>query len=177
MLDAVAPLIGKMTVLFAWSASKTFTHYGLRVGALVVMADDPRERAMTEAALSYSSRGTWSNCNRGGLAAVTRMLTDASLVPAIDAERAQLQQTLDRRVALFNQQAKEVGLRYPRYESGFFVTIFDEDPHARARRMKEHGVFVVSMRAPEGEKLGALRVALCAVAEKDVPRVVAGLSS
>jgi aromatic-amino-acid transaminase len=177
VLDAVAPLIGKMSVLFAWSASKTFTHYGLRVGALIAMVDDPRERAMTEAALSYSCRGTWSNCNRGGLAAITRMLTDQAIVPALDAERAQLQQLLDQRVAVFNREAKNAGLRYPRYEGGFFVTVFHEDSAAKARQMKEGGVFVVPQRAPAGEKLGALRVALCSVAEKDVPRVVASLSS
>ncbi len=177
VLDAVAPLIGKMTVLFAWSASKTFTHYGLRVGALIAMVDEPRERAMTEAALSYSSRGTWSNCNRGGLAAVTRMLTDQALIPALDAERAQLQQLLDQRVAVFNHEAKNAGLRYPRYEGGFFVTVFHEDSASKARQMKEGGVFVVPQRAPAGEKLGALRVALCSVAERDVPRVVASLSA
>ncbi len=115
MLDAVAPLIGKMTACsFAWSASKTFTHYGLRVGALVAMVDEPRERAMTEAALSYSSRGTWSNCNRGGLAAVTRMLTDQRRSsPALDAERAQLQQLLDQRVAVFNREAKNRRVALP----------------------------------------------------------------
>src|SRR5579859_6885426 len=67
------PLLGKATLLFAWSASKSFTHYGLRVGALVACVADPAERAATEAALSYSCRGTWSNCNRGGLAAITRL--------------------------------------------------------------------------------------------------------
>jgi aromatic-amino-acid transaminase len=177
VLDAVAPLIGKIGLLFAWSASKTFTHYGLRVGALVAMVDDPRERAMTEAALSYSCRGTWSNCNRGGLTAIGRMLTDAPMVTALDAERAQLQQLLDQRVAVFNHEAKRAGLRYPRYEGGFFVTVFHEDAPGQARKMKEHGVFVVPQRAPEGETTGALRVALCAVAEKDVPRVVESLAS
>ena len=34
-LAHLRPLLGKVGLLFAWSASKTFTHYGLRVGALV----------------------------------------------------------------------------------------------------------------------------------------------
>src|SRR5579872_931682 len=72
----LAPLVGKATVLFAWSASKSFTHYGLRVGALVACVGDAKERKMVESALAYSCRGTWSNCNRGGLAAIARLLTD-----------------------------------------------------------------------------------------------------
>ena len=53
-------------VLFAYSASKSFTHYGLRVGALVACAPDAKERASIAAAFGYSCRGTWSNCVRGG---------------------------------------------------------------------------------------------------------------
>ena len=45
---------------------------------------------MVESALSYSCRGTWSNCNRGGLAAVTRMLVDPDTARACSAERAAL---------------------------------------------------------------------------------------
>ena len=56
----LVPLLGKVALLFAWSASKTFTHYGLRVGALVACLADEKERALTENAFSYSSRGTWS---------------------------------------------------------------------------------------------------------------------
>jgi aromatic-amino-acid transaminase len=70
-------LVAKAPVLFAWSASKSFTHYGLRVGALVACLRDAKERAMVESALAYSCRGTWSNCNRGGLTAITRLLVDA----------------------------------------------------------------------------------------------------
>jgi len=34
-LRELVPLVGHAGLLFAWSASKTFTHYGLRVGAIV----------------------------------------------------------------------------------------------------------------------------------------------
>ena len=65
--------------------------------------------------------------------------------------------------------AKAKNLRYPRYEGGFFVTVFADDAQERALRMKEKGVFVVPSK-------GALRVALCSVAEKDVPRLVDALA-
>mgnify|MGYP001104551130 CR=1 FL=1 len=168
-LKELRPLLGKVGLLFAWSASKTFTHYGLRVGAIVACVPDPAERTATEAALSYSCRGTWSNCSRGGMRAITRLLTEPDLAAACDRERDELKALLGARVAAFNELAPKRSLRYPRYEGGFFVTVFAEDAQERAARMREKGVFVVPQK-------GALRVALCSVAAKDVPRLVDALA-
>lgn len=169
-LKELHPLIGKVGLLFAWSASKTFTHYGLRVGAIVACIPDPRERAMTEAALSYSCRGTWSNCTRGGMRAVTRLLAEPELRRAADAERAELKTLLGARVARWNELAHGKKIVYPRYEGGFFVTVFADEAEERARRMREAGVFVVPAK-------GALRVALCSVAEKDIARLVDAIAT
>ena len=152
-------------VLVAWSASKAFTHYGLRVGALVALSADATERAEIGAALTYACRGTWSNCNRGGMAAVTRLLTDPVLRPAVDGERAGLVSLLNERVAAFNDAAHAVGLRYPRYDGGFFTTVFAEDAYGAAERMRRDGVYCVPIA-------GALRLGLCSVARGDVARLV-----
>jgi aromatic-amino-acid transaminase len=167
-LSALEPLLGRVGLLFAWSASKSYTHYGLRVGALLACPGDA-ERAPTEAALAYSCRGTWSNCNRGGMWAVTRLLRDERLRAACDAERAHLTALLSRRVEAFNAAARARGLRYPRYEGGFFVTVFHPDAEAKARAMREAGVYVVP-------QAGGLRVALCSVPARDVPRLVEALA-
>jgi aromatic-amino-acid transaminase len=168
------PLAGTAAVLFAWSASKSYTHYGLRVGALVACLADDRERARVEAALSYSCRGTWSNCNRGGLSAITRLLVEPSAARSCTAERDGLKATLLARVDLFNRLARERGLRYPRYDGGFFVTVFVDRARERAASMAERGIYVVPQGLASGH--GALRVALCALASRDVPRLVEALS-
>lgn len=169
------PLLGSAVVLFAWSASKSYTHYGLRVGALVACVGEARERAMVESALSYSCRGTWSNCNRGGLAAITRLLTDRHLADACHEEREALKASLFARVSAFNALARQRGLSYPRYDGGFFVTVFDSAPREKAAAMREKGVYVVP-QAIAGRG-GALRLALCAVASGDVPRLVETLAA
>lgn len=163
-LKALVPLVGKVGLLFAWSASKSFTHYGLRVGALVACVEGEENRKKTHAAFSYSSRGSWSNCNRGGLRAVTRLLTDPELIALCKKERESARELLASRVRAWNAAAKGK-LVYPRYEGGFFVTVFADDAKERAVRMKDAGVFVVPQK-------GALRVALCSVAERDVKRLV-----
>ncbi len=174
-LQELLPLLGRAALLFAWTASKTFTHYGLRVGALVACVADPEERRTTMAALSYSCRGTWSNCNSGGLAAITRLLTDPALARACNEERARSVAMLGARVHAFNQLAHERGLKHPRYDGGFFVTVFDADASRRAEAMRAAGVYVVPQGTGRGA--GALRVALCSVAERDVARLVDALAS
>ncbi|HVH44121.1 MAG TPA: hypothetical protein VM925_17340, partial [Labilithrix sp.] len=77
---------------------------------------------------------------------------------------------LDTRVKAFNELARPRGLRYPRYDGGFFVTVFGDNAAQDALRMKEKGVFVVPQK-------GALRVALCSVAVRDLPRLVDVLAS
>jgi aromatic-amino-acid transaminase len=171
---ALESLVGKVAVLFAWSASKSYTHYGLRVGALVACVGEPRERAMVESAMSYSCRGTWSNCNRGGLSAITRLLQDAVAAASCTAEREALKASLRSRVEAFNELAQHRKLRYPRYDGGFFVTAFHDDARSKAARMQERGVFVVPQVLPGGA--GALRVALCAVATRDIERLVDALA-
>jgi aromatic-amino-acid transaminase len=169
-LPELVPALGKLAVLFAWSASKTFTLYGARIGALIACLGDATERRATEAALAYSCRGTWSNCNHAGLVAVRKLLEDPELIASVNTEREVLKKTLLERVNAFNELARANGLRYPRYEGGFFVTVFHEDSFAHAKALRDVGVFVVPQK-------GTLRVALCAVPAAEIPRLVHALAT
>ncbi|NUN51842.1 MAG: aminotransferase class I/II-fold pyridoxal phosphate-dependent enzyme [Planctomycetaceae bacterium] len=168
-VEHVAKLVGEALLLVAWTASKSFTQYGARVGALVAVHPDAAVRKRLANALSYSCRGTWSNCNHAGMLAIGSILEDATLRARADAERAKLVGLLEERVQAFNGAAKAAGLRYPRYEGGFFVSVFTGAPEATAARMRELGVFVVPIH-------GAVRIALCSTPARDVPRLVAALA-
>lgn len=168
-LNRLEKLAERALTLVAWSASKSFTHYGLRVGSLVAVIPDEKERARVRAALGYASRGSWSNCNRGGMAAIARLLTDPELKGAVSEERAGLVRLLQDRVRAFNEAARAKKLRYPRYDGGFFVTVFTENAKQAAEQMRAEGVYVVP-------QAGALRVALCSVATRDIPRLVDALA-
>ena len=161
-------LDGDAVLLVAWTVSKSFAQYGARVGALVACHRDDAERRRIQNALSFSCRGTWSNCNHHGMLAITELLSDPDLRARSDAERERLRQLLDQRVSAFNRHAARAGLRYPRYEGGFFVTVFTPDAERTASRMRELGVFVVPLP-------GAVRVALCSTPARDVPRLVEAL--
>lgn len=161
---------GGVPVLVAWTASKAFTQYGGRIGALVAAHGDPKERERYKNALGYSCRGTWSNCNHLGMQAVGTLLTDAALRQKSLAEREALRDLLDRRVVAFNREAARAGLAYPRYEGGFFVCVFCRDSAEVVRATQARGVFVVPLP-------GAVRVALCSTPEAQVPRLVDALAA
>ncbi len=155
-------------VLVAWSASKTFAQYGARIGALVALAADADERERIANAISFSCRGTWSNCNHLGILAITELLINAELRSRVDAERAGLIEALGARVEVFNREAESLGLDYPRYEGGFFVSLFTPDAELTAATMRAEGVYIVPMK-------GAVRVALCSTPTPAIPRLVAAL--
>lgn len=168
-VEHVAKLAGEALLLVAWTASKSFAQYGARVGALVAVHPDAETRRRVGNALSYSCRGTWSNCNHAGMLAIGSILADPALRMRVDAERAQLVALLAERVRAFNAAAGAKGLRYPRYEGGFFVSVFASEPESAAARMRELGVFIVPIQ-------GAVRVALCSTAARDVLRLVEALA-
>lgn len=165
-----ARMLDTTTVLVAWTASKAFAQYGARVGALLATHSDPAERQRIQNALAFACRGTWSNCNHAGLLAITELLENSAMKSHSDVERARLIQLLDDRVAVFNREAESARLRYPRYEGGFFVSVFTPDAERTAASMREEGVFVVPMK-------GAVRIALCSTAGRDVPRLVKALKN
>jgi len=158
------------TLMVAWTASKSFAQYGSRVGALIVRSRDGEDPSDIRNALAYSCRATWSNCNHLGILAITSILEDQELASRVDAERDRLTRLLGERVELFNRVGHEEGLHYPRYEGGFFVTVFTPDPQRVAELAREDGVFVVPVQ-------GAVRVALCSTPASLVPRLVRTLAA
>jgi aromatic-amino-acid transaminase len=168
-LEHAQKVVGPALLLVAWSASKSFAQYGARVGALLAAHPDPAERERISNALAFACRGTWSNCNHLGMLAIAELLTVPAQRARADEERAHLIRLLDERVLVFNREAARAGLRYPRYEGGFFVSVFTSDAAKTAAAMRETGVYVVPLQ-------GAVRVALCSTPARDVPRLVAALA-
>jgi aromatic-amino-acid transaminase len=168
-LKYLEPVAESGLLCFAWSGSKGFSLYGQRVGALIACTQDSGQRDAVQRALTYACRGTWSNCNASGMDTVRRCLTEPSIAANVIAERERLRTLLDARVQAFNTHAKGTKLRYPRYDGGFFVTVFTDDSKKAMSTLESKGVFVVPGS-------GSLRVALCSVAERDINALVQALN-
>ena len=167
-LEALEPLIDKLLLVLAWSASKSFTCYGLRVGALIAVRRDPAERQRISSTLSGHACGTWANCNRGGLAAITRLLTEPRLRELVAADREREIEQLQLRSTLFRTAAKKYQLVSPPYGGGFFTSVFVNQPEQVAARLRTYGIYVVPMA-------GSLRIALSAVPTDSVTELASEL--
>jgi aromatic-amino-acid transaminase len=169
-LGALERLAGRALVAVAWSASKSLTAYGLRVGALLAVPATGGERRALAATLAASARGSWGNCNRGGMLAVSKILGDPQLSLAVSSERRAVAGLLRGRARLFEQAAARDGLVFPRPGGGFFATVLSRSPARAAAAMRARGLFVVP-----GHK--ALRIALSAVPAADMAAAMEILSA
>jgi len=167
-LDALEPLADELLLAIAWSASKTFTSYGLRAGALVVVAPDRAERESVRDTIAIHCCGTWANCNRGALSGLIRLLTEPALRAAVEHDRGVFIDVLNRRNAAFEQAISGHALRRPEYKGGFFTSVFVRDSAQVAAALRTEGVYVVPLD-------GAVRIALSAVRTDQMVRLVNGL--
>ena len=168
-IEASKAILDDVLVLYAWSASKSFAQYGLRTGALIATTPNDEQRLAIGNAMTFSCRGLWSNCNAGGQAAIAKVLTEPDLHARVTKDRQALIDMLARRVDRWNELASKANIPYPRYQGGFFTTVFRDDAQTVAAKLRELGIFVVPTA-------GAVRVAMCSVSEAQIERVVNGLA-
>jgi aromatic-amino-acid transaminase len=161
----LARLAESADVLTAWSASKSFTAYGLRVGALLALCPRAPRRRELAVKMARGCSGQWGNVNRGGMMMIGRVLADPALASQASSERRVLSVLLRDRARAFRRAAERRGLMFHCHEGGFFATL----PLRRAARiaeaMRDRGGFVV----PQGQ---LLRFALCAVPAAQIPALV-----
>ena len=162
---AMARLAESADVLVAWSASKSLTAYGLRVGALLALCPTAARRRAVAAALARAGGGRWGNVNRGGMLVVGSLLTDASLAASAERERRVLITRLTERARTFRRAAARRALVSLCHDGGFFATVSASRAARVADAMRERGGFVV----PQGR---ALRFALCALPAREIPALV-----
>ena len=107
-------------------------------------------------------RQTWSNGSRGAQRLLAEIVKDPELKKEIDAERLQYKEMLEKRAAIFVEEAKEVGLNILPYKSGFFITLPAKNSAELAEKLAEDNVFVIPLAK-------AVRFAISAVPTFQVP--------
>ena len=95
LLPRLKPLLGTAGLFFAWSASKTYTHYGLRVGALIACIGDARKacaarwrRRSAIRAAAHGRTATTAVCRRSRASSPTSAMRAACDTEARRAESA-----------------------------------------------------------------------------------------
>ena len=147
-----------LTVI-AFSASKTMTAYGMRVGAQVLVSSNAPELRRFKSACGNTARGVWSTVNNGGMKMFSDIALDEAKKARYQEEREAYLTLLSDRAQMFVDEAQACNLPLYPYHEGFFATIRVDDPVLKNElhlALKKHHIFFVNV-------YGGLRVALCSI--------------
>ena len=140
-----------------FSCSKTLTSYGLRCGAAVLLAKNPKDVRDVEIIMEKKARATWSNIPNAAMENFTWIVTQGR--EAFLKEKQKYIDLMKERSSIFLKEAAECGLDVYPYKEGFFVTLRIED---NALGNKIHQAFmdhhIYTVKVNHG-----IRVAVCSL--------------
>ena len=144
-LNKLVGLPENILPLIAFSASKGYTMYGMRCGAIMCMAPTKEIADEFRDVVSVQSRGSWSNGNRAAMKVIANILEKPELYEEVKKEREGWLVKLRMRGTAFVEKAKEVGLDIIPYDSGFFITIPCDNPDEICAKLQEKNLFTVPL--------------------------------
>ena len=143
-------------VVCAYTLSKGFTMYGQRMGAMIGISSDKDVIKEFVDINQYASRASWSNCNSAAQNVMIRICEDPEKIRKLDAERAKYFQLIQDRAAIFMKEAKEEGVKFVPYISGFFITIPVTHSQEVCDYLEKENAFMVPLAK-------GIRLAVCSV--------------
>lgn len=155
-------------VMAAFSTSKGYTMYGLRLGAIIGMSSNKEIADEFRVSALHSGRANWSNGNRGGMLVVSEIFNDKDLLEKYTLEKNEWKGILRRRAEAFVEAANEVELELLPYRDGFFVSLPCDNPYEVSDALTEKNIFMVPLAK-------GVRFAVCAVSEekcRKAPKII-----
>lgn len=144
-----------MTIL-AWSASKAFTMYGLRLGAMVIIDSDSKQTLEFTDLSRMIARTKWSCVSSSALYTVNKILSDEKRKQCFFEELGQFNNMLLKRIRLFEKQANDIGLNMIPYHGGFFVAVFCQNVLRVVEELEKEDIYVI----PNNK---VIRIAICGI--------------
>ena len=116
-------------VLIAYSCSKSFSYYGFRLGALLLINNDEELLDILENQFAKHNRTIWSSVNNGAMINVANIINNH--LDEYLKQKNESVELLRQRSKLFIDEANECGLETYPYKEGFFVTLKLENNDVR----------------------------------------------
>ena len=149
---------------FAFSGSKTFGLYGLRIGASILLSKDALDIENFNNVISFTARSNWGSSSKLGISVITKLVLDPYYYEMFKNEVKDVAIMLQRRSSVFINEANKVGLELLPYERGFFVCVPSKDPVLLMNKLHDEDVYVVVTKT-------CIRVALCAISEEEAKKL------
>ena len=158
-------------ILVAFSASKTFSVYGQRLGALIILGKDLENVNEFYNASNYTARNSWSNCNKGLINMMITLDKDQNLKSEFLNELNEVVATIKIRSEIFLAEAKAVNLETYPYKSGFFVTMPVQNRDLALQLLKEKAkLYLLPFD-------GSVRIAICSIPTNDLKGLAAKIKA
>lgn len=143
----------------AYSMSKSYTAYGLRSGACIIVSSNEEIANQVFDSMKHSNRAIWSNITHAGMNILVDLEKDEKKKKSYEKELEFYRIMLEKRAKAFTENSKKVGLVSLPYFGGFFISIPSKNSKKIAEKLKEKDMYIVANK--EG-----LRFAVCAVSEE-----------
>ncbi len=148
-----------VNTILAWSASKAFTMYGLRLGAMVIIHSKEKQVTQFTHLTRMIARTKWSCVSSLALYTVQKIISNEERKKQLFIELKQLNEMLLKRVRLFEKQAQEIGLTIIPYHGGFFVAVPCKNVKKLMRELEKEDIYVIGNHQ-------LIRIAICGITLK-----------
>lgn len=155
--------------LIAFSASKIFGIYGLRVGALIALTKNELMREEVIRSFDAIARGTYSVPVGTALHAVGEVLSDKEKRKELKEEIDRNAEELKRRSDILLEKIDKNHIPHYPYKAGFFITLKVDHAYQVASKMKEDHIFVVPMND------SSIRLAISGISIEEIQPLLSSL--
>lgn len=152
-------------VILAFSGSKSFGLYGLRVGAMVGISKEKEVLEEFSKANKFSSRSKWSNTTNMGMNLISKIILDDKLLEKYVKEINYVSNLLNDRANLFKSLAIKYSLPLLNYKSGFFLTIPTDHPWEVYEDLVKEKIHIIPMDK-------CIRVTLSSITMVEIEKMV-----
>lgn len=162
-LKSVMPLFieRKQPLLLAFSGSKSYLVYGIRMGALIYLAPTLEEKEAFEQYMKFVTGSTIGAPNSLSVLLLSEIIHKSNLTN----EQTKLIELLKQRSEAFIELAKEKELPIYPYKEGFFITLKCDNPLIFSEALINNKVYIIPTHK-------GLRIALSAITLKEIPRLI-----
>ncbi len=151
LFEALKAIETDILVILAFSGSKSFSLYGLRLGAQIALSRNKQHIKAFKNAAVYSARGTWSCPPSTGPLMLGQLFSDDLQTKKFAKELDRARVMLRARAEVFLGEAKIAGLPTYPYRGGFFITIPVEDPDQAFDRLA--GIHIYTIPVDQGIRI------------------------
>ncbi|MDR2828506.1 MAG: aminotransferase class I/II-fold pyridoxal phosphate-dependent enzyme, partial [Acholeplasmatales bacterium] len=150
-----------IVISICYSGSKSFSSYGLRLGALIILGKNEELINKTIDEQKIYARSSWSNPPSVGLNLFNYLMSDESLYSNYVNSLKQQIKVLEQRASIFISEARNCDLKILPYKAGFFITVLSKNSENDYEELIKNGIWVVPIN-------NALRISIAGISTSKV---------